>query len=243
MLQIENVPIICKVFNLIFQLKPLPRRSLADQGTLTQPGKISVMLSRTGLAHEGCAGAKSNVETWIWEKLNRRHVLEKSESVLASVDKCPTQKFLWESALLLLPGLREVINKKCFSSLLSPHLTLCFLDSNYYPGVRDFPSSPVTKSLLRNNPKPADTNLGVSLKPGGQQLHRARNVSPHQHSSLYHLHFQRAGEPEWLQRCFQLPRFSYAPPNPVVCLKYIVSKLHYMPPPALFLEEQSITIS
>lgn len=140
--------------------------------------------------------------------------------------------------MLLLPGLTEVINKKCFLLLLSPHLTLCFRDSNYYPEVRDFPSSLVTKSLLWNNPKTADTNLGTSLKPGGQQLHRARNMSPHQHSSLYHLHFQRAGEPEWLQCCFQLPRFSYASPNSAVYLKYIVSKFHYMPPPALFLEEQ-----
>jgi len=79
---------------------------------------------------------------------------EEREPALASVDKCLTEKFLWEIALLPLPGLMEVIKK--FNLMLSTeHLLSKARD------LKD--SSPVTKSLLQKNPKTSDTNSAIDL--------------------------------------------------------------------------------
>lgn len=49
-----------------------------------------------------------------WEKFTAGTFLKKPETVLASTDKCLTEKFPREAVLLLLPGLMKVINKSGF---------------------------------------------------------------------------------------------------------------------------------
>lgn len=64
------------------------------------------------MVHASSVKARSSAETWSGKSSAMDIFLkEEREPALASVDKCLTEKFLWEIALLPLPGLMEVIKK------------------------------------------------------------------------------------------------------------------------------------
>lgn len=71
----------------------------------------------TSVVHEQVPGVALPMPAWQGKPGPGRNstagtFLKKTGTVLASLDKCVTEKFPWEAASRLLPGLMEVINKK-----------------------------------------------------------------------------------------------------------------------------------